>query len=386
MNVVATITPERAADTVWDAAIIGAGVAGSVAAHQIARSGKRVILIDKSHFPRNKICGCCLNGNALRNLERAGLGNVVSQLGAVPLTRLQLASGGRSALLPWPAGVSLSRTAFDVALIQRAIDAGAAFLPGTRAVMGVERDGVREIALENQRIMARVVIAADGLNGRAAAVADGFDVPAKADSRIGAGVVLEYPHPDYARETVYMATSRGGYVGLVRLEDDRLDIAAAFDVEFVRASGSLGVAATRILCEAGLPEIPELAHAAWRGTPALTRTPAKIAGRRWFAIGDAAGYVEPFTGEGMGWAISSAIAVSPFVLKDWHEADIRAWSRVHRLTVSQRQFPCRIISRALRYPSITRFAVRILSIAPQLSAPVLRALHRPATLAQGRSL
>ena len=183
-----------------------------------------------------------------------------------------------------------------------------------------------------------------------------------------------------------MATSRGGYVGLVRLEDDRLDIAAAFDAEFVRASGSLGVAATRILCEAGLPEIPELALAAWRGTPALTRTPAKIAGRRWFAIGDAAGYVEPFTGEGMGWAISSAIAVSPFILKDWHEADIRAWSRIHGLTVRQRQFPCRIISRALRYPSITRFAVRALSIAPQLSAPVLRALHRPATLAQDRSL
>ena len=61
----------------WDALVIGAGPAGSVAARELARRGCRVLLVDKATFPRPKVCGCCVNGAAIRALERLGLGHVL---------------------------------------------------------------------------------------------------------------------------------------------------------------------------------------------------------------------------------------------------------------------------------------------------------------------
>ena len=69
------------------------------------------------------------------------------------------------------------------------------------------------------------------------------------------------------------------------------------------SNGSLADAATAVLREARFPAIPALAGAEWRGTPLLTRRESRLAANRLFLLGDAAGYAEPFTGEGMTWAV-----------------------------------------------------------------------------------
>jgi len=68
----ATLTLAAAAATTWDIAIIGAGPAGSSAARGLASAGLTTLLIDKSHFPRWKVCGCCLNAAALASPRRPG--------------------------------------------------------------------------------------------------------------------------------------------------------------------------------------------------------------------------------------------------------------------------------------------------------------------------
>ena len=69
MTVPATITAAAAAGRVWDVLVIGAGPAGAVAAREVARRGARVLLADRSAFPRGKVCGCCLNGSALAGMS-----------------------------------------------------------------------------------------------------------------------------------------------------------------------------------------------------------------------------------------------------------------------------------------------------------------------------
>ena len=118
-----------------DVAVIGAGPAGAVAARELARRGQRVVLFDKATFPRRKVCGCCLNGNALAALAAVGLGDLPRRLGAVPLDRVRV-NAGRDAILRIPTGVALSREAFDAALIDEAIAAGVAFRPATAATLG----------------------------------------------------------------------------------------------------------------------------------------------------------------------------------------------------------------------------------------------------------
>jgi flavin-dependent dehydrogenase len=347
----------------FDAVVIGAGPAGAVCARELARGGTRVLLLDRAHFPRPKVCGCCVNGSAIGTLSRLGLSHVLAP--AVPLREVKLARGTRSATVSLPAGVALSRQAFDTALIAEAVRAGVTFRPGTSAKLSEELE------------RANAVVVATGLVGN-----DGTPEPG---SRIGAGaqVPADCVPAFYANGTIFMATGCGGYVGLVRVEDGRLDVAAAFDAHFVRASGSPGAAAEAVLRETGWPVPSNLAELNWKGTPALTRRAKQLGGERWFAVGDAAGYVEPFTGEGMAWAVASAAALAPIALRaarEWHPRLVGEWEAAHRRTIGVRQRTCKLVSRVLRSPTLTALAVRALGVVPALARPVVSRLNRPPVL------
>ncbi|HEY2147947.1 MAG TPA: FAD-dependent monooxygenase, partial [Pirellulales bacterium] len=125
---------ESAAAIGWDAIVVGAGPAGSIAARQIARAGKSVLLVDKATFPRSKVCGSCLNATGAALLERIGLGHLLGDLGAEPLDEIALAAAGRSVCLGIPrGGAVVSRAALDAALVSEAVTAGAMFHGATRA-------------------------------------------------------------------------------------------------------------------------------------------------------------------------------------------------------------------------------------------------------------
>src|SRR5207237_9932770 len=115
-----------------------------------------------------------------------------------------------------------------------------------------------------RRTRGAVVLAADGLGGKLLARAGLTAAPPEPAARLGAGVVLADGPAFYGAGTVYMACGGGGYVGLVRLEDGRLDVAAALDTGFVRSNGGPGAAAASILGAVGWPA--DVADADWRGT------------------------------------------------------------------------------------------------------------------------
>ena len=94
--------------------------------------------------------------------------------------------------------------------------------------------------------VARVVVAANGLGGRLHAHEGEGPSNIQPGSRIGAGALAETAPTFFQDGTIYMACGEGGYVGLVRLEDGRLDIAAAFDTALIKASQGLGKAAELI--------------------------------------------------------------------------------------------------------------------------------------------
>jgi flavin-dependent dehydrogenase len=312
------------------------------------------------------------------------LGQLPGELGAVPLGRMRLAAGMRQAWLTLPGGVALSRQSFDAGLVRAAIQAGAEFLPDTHVTLaaGKPEAKVRNVNLrqdgQSRLAAARVLLAADGLGNKFLAGDRQFRIAAESDSRIGAGAVAATAPADYVSGTIFMACGVGGYVGLVRLEDGRLDIAAALDPAFVRQAGGLGEAATRIIRTAGLPPVPKLAELPWRGTPLLTRRAMRPACERAFALGDAAGYVEPFTGEGMAWALASGVAVVPLALRaarHWDPQLVRRWSMLHRHTVARRQRACHVVAALLRRPGLTRLLVGVLAYWPVLAAPLIRYLN-----------
>jgi menaquinone-9 beta-reductase len=359
--------------SIWDVAIIGAGPGGSLLSLILARLGLSVILLDQSEFPRRKVCGGCLNGNAMAALAHCELHDLPERLGALPVRRVRLCWGGPWAELPLQNSWSISRTVFDLALINEAQAAGVTFAPGQRAAMGPVTNNCRQIAMQSKvghsALEARIVILAHGLK-------EGLIAP---KSRLGAGAVLPHVPQQFSDDGLLMVIGRGGYVGGVRVEHGQYDLAAALDVNFLKAKGTIANAVTDIFQQAGFFEMAEVSEADWKGTPLLSRRPKQIAGERWFAVGDAAGYVEPFTGEGMAWAMNGALALAPIVQQcvvQWQVGAIQDWSNVHQRQIARQQWPCRMLAQVLRRPMLSWGLVNGLRIFPGLAQPVLRHLSR----------
>ncbi len=383
MILTATLSLEEAAIRLWDVLIVGAGPAGAMSARELARRGRSVLLVDRAQFPRWKVCGSCLNLRALEILKDAGANSFLLERQAVPLTSLRLAAQATTATLPLPGGVALSRERLDEALVESASAAGAVFLPGTYATsagVGQEcrwvylRQGPREWSAA-----ARIVIAADGLGGRFLAGEPGFRFVTRPQSRIGAGAISSEAPDFYTPGAIFMATGDEGYVGLVRLEDGRLDIAAALERSAVQHACGPARVVGRLLASVRWPAIGQLEHLAWRGTPGLTRQATRVSGERLFVVGDAAEYVEPFTGEGIAWALETAAALAPWAdqaVQQWSPRLATRWQSRYRRLVRQRR-TCRAAAFVLRSPVATRGLVGLLHRMPFLGSPVIRLLNRP---------
>lgn len=384
-----TQTLEQAAKRVWDVLVVGAGPSGALAAREVARDGASVLLVDKAAFPRQKVCGGCLNAAALAILEVLGLGQLPVQLGARPIRELRLTTSRCKASIPLPAGAALSREVFDTALVEHAILSGAHFLPGTLAALDGGDNATRRLMLRNGReavaVHARVVLVADGLGGKLLQHEQSFALSVARNSRVGVGTIVEAPPSFYRVGTIFMACGIGGYVGLVQVEGGQLDIAAALDPWFVRQAGGPGKAVTLILDQAGLPRVNGLLAMAWRGTPALTYRRPCLAAERLFVLGDAAGYAEPFTGEGIAWALTSGVAVAPLALEAvqrWTPSLAAQWTQRYRRLVGRRQRVCRLVTGLLRRVALTRAAVSTLSQVPILAMPLVRYLNSPLPIAR----
>jgi flavin-dependent dehydrogenase len=326
-----------------------------------------------------------------------------------------------------PGGVSVSRAAFDAALASEAVAAGAKFLHHTRAVLepaagedsaptlqndtspkrergksrspslalraGVvprggddsySRTPFRTVHLQSGRdkvsVRAKVVLAADGLAGTSLSRLPGFEISVRRQSHFGAGVILDDAAGYDRKGAIYMACGKGGYVGAVVLEDGRLNLAAALDRNYTRGGTSVGQLAAEILEQSRMPLRVGVASQAWRGTPPLTRKRRRLAADRVFVLGDAAGYVEPFTGEGMAWALASATAIAPLALEaieDYHAPQAERWGRLYRTLIGRRQRVCRRVSALLRRPWIARGAISLLAPMPWLAAPWVRLVNTP---------
>lgn len=374
---------DQLAQTSWDAVVLGAGPSGSLMARQLAREQARVLLVDKCSFPRRKVCGCCLSPAALDVLQRVGLGDLAAREGAVTLDRLLLASDGRLAAIPLAGSASLSREAFDTALLRAAVDEGATLLQGFQARLGSSSSGCRGVELRSQRstllVQARVVIAATGLGSGLARSKSQLRAVIAPDSRFGVGAVLTHAPAGYEPHTIHMAVGAEGYVGAVGLENGGLDIAAALDGSYVRQMGGVGVAVQRILRLSGLPVLHSNT-VNWHGTPHLTQRLSSVAAERIFVVGDAAGYVEPFTGEGIAWALASACEAAPLVMRgiqDWSVGLEREWDAAHAGLLARRMRECRWISGLLRRPGLSRAAVTLLAAAPGAGSRIVRHVHAP---------
>ena len=365
-----------------DVVVIGAGPAGATAACVLGERGHRVLLVDRASFPRAKVCGCCLAPGGQGILRSLGLDDLVDE--GVPLDTTIVHGAGRTATLHFPGSVTLSRERLDPALIDAARHRGVEFLPRTRATVTAD-DDVEFRPLDPStdasvdRVRPKAIVVADGLGGRSLDDRPEFGWRVAGRNRFGVGTVVEHVRDAPRRGELLMLTDRAGYLGVATLEDGRVDLAAALHPERTRIGGGPAATCGRMLRAARLPGLAEAADTAkWRGTPSLTRRRRCVAAGRVCCIGDAGGYVEPFTGEGMSWGMEAAVAVAPFIEAVIGGGDARAWNRAHARLLSGRRRRCRTVSFAIRHPRVAMPVMRLLGRLPRIG-------RRLAGVASGQS-
>lgn len=392
-----TISTKTVAAQSWDVVIVGAGPAGAAAATQIAKHGLRVLLLDRENLPRPKVCGCCLSPLALTELDILSRQSTSPlNLRIQPLSRLTLASNGHTTSLPYTNGGFLSRLKLDTQLAVHAVASGSSWLPNTRALHWRPDGDTILLALETDHdkpytIQTRRLLLATGLHNTVR-FSNRNECRKRtrrkrpANNRIGIGATLPSTGGQLSSNHLIMAVGDGGYCGIIRLEDNTIDIAAALHPSKLRNSKSPAGALSFLLSQAfdggTCPiDLARLKQASTRATPQLTHQTGTIDSKceKVLHIGDAAGYIEPFTGEGIGWSLlSSRLASDALVTKagSLRPAGQAAatYQRTYHRALSWHHRRCRLVSCALRYPWFVSSSIQLAGYCPNVTGSVARLL------------
>jgi flavin-dependent dehydrogenase len=304
--------------------VVGGGPAGAAVAIGLATRGRDVVLLERSPAWRWRACGVFTSPVTVRALKRIGLGDpdVASVARPVPAMRVETPAGTRFRLTYGDDGslgtaaVGLDRSRLDPLLLELARRAGAEVREGS-TVRGVDR---RRVVVGDgagtREIEAGVLVGADGLRSIVARV-NGVARGSVLGARTGLTFHVEVPAdaPIDAPRDARMIVFDGGYVGLAPVPGGRVNVGIVLGgyrwTERLQRDGAAAVV------DAVLAGIPPAADdpVAWSGArrcdPIEGAAPighrvTRRHGDGWLLVGDAAGFLDPFTGEGLHRALRSA--------------------------------------------------------------------------------
>jgi flavin-dependent dehydrogenase len=287
-------------------AVVGSGPAGSTTALLLARRGYRVVVVDRARFPRDKACGEGLMPPGVAVLRRLGLHEAVIATGARPLLGVTYMQRGHGpvahAKFPKPpggdqvSGLGIRRTTFDAVLVDALRREPNVTLREGEQVTGVIRDGSDQVTgftTRDDAVRAEVVIAADGLHSSVRSWA-GLATPTPARDRYGLAGHWRLDTRDRTDIRVTFCDGHEWYEAPVG--PDALLLSVLTGGSGPRLNARTYEAAAR----AAIPAIRDAQLTAGPlGAAQFKQRPRVVAEGNVFLVGDAAGYDDPTTGEGL---------------------------------------------------------------------------------------
>lgn len=373
-----------------DVLIIGGGPAGSALARQLALAGVDVLVADKKEFPRDKPCGEFLSPECQPYLEAIGLGTLLTDLGAHRVAGIRIHAAGRTAtgrFVAWPPrgagsfGFGIRRSRFDDALLRAARAAGARlatrleFIALRRdaggAVVGADLRGADGAPVA---VTARWVVGADGVFSRTARELGVHRPLAWLQQVALASHFVGVP----CRPLAEVHLLHSGFFAATTVDQEVFSINLVLPRARFRARSTADwddfVARHAAIAAPDLAA--RLASARrlgpWKGLGPLAHRPTRITDRGAALVGDAAGYLDPLTGEGIYFALFGARALGEALLPALANprgaaAALQNYSRRHHRELAPRCFLAGLLQRGLRHPWVASLLLRGLARWPRLA-------------------
>src|SRR5882724_6456608 len=209
----------------FDVAIVGGGPAGSSCAAFCALAGLRTLVLEREKFPREKVCGDCLNPSCWPVLDRLDLAQHVRALPHAKLDFVEfIAVGGRKVIVDLPSGneceFAVKRSVFDDLLLKRAGELGAHVYEETTVTALTDRHGWKIETASGESLVARTLVGADGRNSTVARLCNLLPRPER--ERIA--LQSHLPLPGNFGNSAVLQFLPNGYSGLAPVNDQELNV------------------------------------------------------------------------------------------------------------------------------------------------------------------
>ena len=378
----------------YDVIIAGAGPAGSSAAIHLATHGLSVLLVEQKKFPRPKLCGEFISPECQDHFEKLGVSRSIICSDPASITETVFySSRGHQVTVPstWFGGrmaLGLSRAVMDDVLLRRAVEVGVEVLQGA-SVTGPRRntDSVHGLKVktgsDEREFEAPLTVDA---TGRARILARKLNHAQKQKPKLIA-FKAHFQNTRVAPSACEIYFYHGGYGGLSSIESGESNLCFIISAEQVkrcnsdpervmremvmknpRAAHTLGSAATS----------SEWLSASWESFGRQSPAPAKGL----LAIGDAAAFIDPFTGSGMLMALESGELAAEMILRHRNELEAPKlaadYTSAYTEKFHSRLRICSLLRRAAFRPRLTEWGVAIFGASERFRNRVARATRSPA--------
>ncbi|HYJ79983.1 MAG TPA: FAD-dependent monooxygenase [Longimicrobiaceae bacterium] len=387
-------------DEACEVVVVGGGPAGSALAARLAEAGHDVLVLDRARFPRRKPCAECVNPAGVRALRALGAWEAVRAAEHAPLAGWRIGTGTGHAFdggFPDGArGIAISRLLLDDVLLEHARARGAGVRTGARVVDVVRQGGrVAGVRLADEAgggtIRARLVVGADGLRSVVVRRLGLLRRPPRL-RKVGLTAHVEGFHGEPGRGEVRV--SARGCLGIAAVSAETANVTVMAAGEEARAvGGDAGGYFDRALAEYGFPEVA-------RVDEVLSTGPFDWPVRRAVAdgallVGDAAGYYDPFTGQGIyralhGAELAARAAHAALLAGDLSRRGLEPYERARRRAFAPGERLQRVIEAFVARPALLGAVADRFARRPQLADAMVQAtgdirpagsLFRPAFIA-----
>jgi 2-polyprenyl-6-methoxyphenol hydroxylase-like FAD-dependent oxidoreductase len=361
-----------------DVAVAGAGPAGLAVALEAARRGLSVAVFERRQAPVDKACGEGLMPAGVAALDRLGVLPLLAREDTAPFDGIAYVQedGSRAqGRLPSPGGLGVRRMALAAAMTERAREAGVAFRESCSVrAWGVDAQGVT-VATDAGEVRAQVLVAADGLHSPLRRAA-GLERPHDGPRRFG---LRRHVAMAAWSSSVEVHFARGAEAYVTPAGHSRVGVA------FLWEDGALEAPVSFASLLARFPVIEaKIRGAAWdsspRGAGPLLQSVTRRAGDRFVLAGDAAGYVDAITGEGLSLAFEGAAALGAVLPQALRQRATRAsfapYERAMRRIFDRYARLARLLVWTAARPALRRVVVGHLVAHPRLFDHILARVAR----------